>query len=583
MAPSADTRADSYRKITAGPGFNRWLIPPAALAIHMCIGQVYGTSVYQGRLAEHFSEDPLVGIFGQILGPIFGGEDAAQTAVAFFAFSLSIVLLGLSAALFGKWVDSRGPRMAMLASTVCWVSGFLVGSVGIFTQQLWLVGLGYGVIGGIGLGIGYIAPVSTLMKWFPDRPGLGTGMAIMGFGVGAMIAAPFSNMMMGIFDDMGADEGASVGYLFLTLAVVYGLMMLFAAWIVRVPPEGWKPEGFDPDTKKSSKMISAGNVTANNAVKTPQFWLLWVVLFVNITASIGLLPQAASFVQDFFREDDGETFAHPEVAAVAAAGFVGYLSLTNTLGRFIWASTSDKIGRKPIYMIYLGLGAALYVALGMFGNTNMAAFIILIGIILSFYGGGFATIPAYLRDLFGTVQVGAIHGRLLTCWSAAGIVGPAIVNITLDAADGVPGEDLTAADYRPALFIMAGLLVVGFIANLMVRPVSEKWHEESKPSEDDEDKDDAEEKAEAETQKKGSDTKVEPAGAPIVPVPVAWVVVSIPMLYGLVYTFINAIQLFFPPEPDEVDGDDAETEASGLLTAARLAAAAVRSVHSVIS
>ncbi len=319
MAPSADTRADSYRKITAGPGFNRWLIPLTALAIHMCIGQVYGTSVYQSRLAEHFSDDPLVGIFGQVLGPIFGGEDAAQTAVAFFAFSLSIVLLGLSAALFGKWVDSRGPRMAMLASAACWVSGFIVGSVGVFTQQLWLVGLGYGVLGGIGLGIGYIAPVSTLMKWFPDRPGLGTGMAIMGFGVGAMIAAPFSNIMMGLFDDLGADPGDSVGFLYLTMAVAYGLMMLFAAWIVRVLTDDWKPEGFDPEKKKTSKMVSAGNVTANNAIKTPQFWLLWVLLFVNITASIGLLPQAANFVQDFFREETGgETFAQPEVAAVAA-------------------------------------------------------------------------------------------------------------------------------------------------------------------------------------------------------------------------------------------------------------------------
>ncbi len=296
--------------------------------------------------------------------------------MAFFAFSLSIFLMGLSAALFGKWVDYRGPRMAMLASTTFWITGFVVGSVGIFTQQLWLVGLGYGVLGGIGLGIGYIAPVSTLMKWFPDRPGLGTGMAIMGFGVGAMIAAPFSNLMLGVFDTMGADAGNSVGYLFLTLAVIYAPMMLFAAWIIRVPADGWKPEGFDPSVRKTSKMVSAGNVTANNALRTPQFWLLWVVLFVNVTAAVGLLPQAANFVQDFFRDDTGETFAHPEVAAVAAAYFVGYLSLTNTLGRFIWASTSDKIGRKPIYMMYLGLGAALYVSLGTFGDTNMAAFIV---------------------------------------------------------------------------------------------------------------------------------------------------------------------------------------------------------------
>nr|WP_246836364.1 OFA family MFS transporter [Nesterenkonia sp. NBAIMH1] len=545
----------------------------------MCIGQVYGTSVYQSRLAGHFAEDPLVGIFGQVLGPIFGGEHPAQTAVAFFAFSLSIFLMGLSAALFGKWVDYRGPRMAMLASTTFWITGFVVGSVGIFTQQLWLVGLGYGVLGGIGLGIGYIAPVSTLMKWFPDRPGLGTGMAIMGFGVGAMIAAPFSNLMLGVFDTMGADAGNSVGYLFLTLAVIYAPMMLFAAWIIRVPADGWKPEGFDPSVRKTSKMVSAGNVTANNALRTPQFWLLWVVLFVNVTAAVGLLPQAANFVQDFFRDDTGETFAHPEVAAVAAAGFVGYLSLTNTLGRFIWASTSDKIGRKPIYMMYLGLGAALYVSLGTFGDTNMAAFIVLAGIILSFYGGGFATIPAYLRDLFGTLQVGAIHGRLLTAWSVAGIAGPAIVNITLDSAEGTAGTDLTAADYRPALFIMAGLLLVGFIANLLVRPVHSKWHEESKDSDALEGA--APSGAPAEQRAQQEAAAVKPAAAPIVPIPVAWMIVSIPMLFGLIYTLINAVQLFFPPEPDEVAGGD--EQAGGLLTAARAAAAAVRVVHSMIS
>ncbi|MDR5711112.1 OFA family MFS transporter [Nesterenkonia flava] len=509
----------------------------------MCIGQVYGTSVYQSRLAGHFSDDPLVGIFGRLLGPIFGGESAAQTAVAFFAFSLSIVLMGLSAALFGKWVDYRGPRMAMFASTTFWITGFLVGSVGIFTQQLWLVGLGYGVIGGIGLGIGYIAPVSTLMKWFPDRPGLGTGMAIMGFGVGAMIAAPFSNMMLGFFDGRGIGQGTSVGYLFLTLAVIYTPMMLFAAWIVRVPADGWKPEGFDPSKKKAAKMVSAGNVTANNALKTPQFWLLWVVLFVNVTAAVGLLPQAANLVQDFFRDSaTGETFASPEVAAVAAAGFVGYLSLTNTLGRFVWASTSDKIGRKPMYMIYLGLGAALYLSLATFGNSSMAAFILLAGIILSFYGGGFATIPAYLRDLFGTLQVGAIHGRLLTAWSAAGIAGPAIVNITLDSSGGSPGVDLTAADYRPALYIMACLLVVGFVANLMVSPVHKKWHEESKAPASAEGGNGSE--TAAQQQAKTRAAALKPAGRPIVPIPAAWAIVAIPMLFGLTYTFLNAVRLF---------------------------------------
>lgn len=514
-----DERSPAMRRITARPGFNRWLIPPAALAIHMCIGQVYATSAYRDAIQVHF--------------------DASHTAIGII-FSLAIVMLGLSAALFGTWVDRNGPRRAILASTIFWVSGFLIGSLGIFTSQLWLVYLGYGFVGGIGLGIGYIAPVSTLIKWFPDRPGMGTGMAIMGFGVGAMIASPLSEFFMNLYDggapgDGDVHSGQSVGLLFLTLAGLYLVMMLFGAWIVRVPAPDWKPDGFDPDTAKKSSMISQGNVRANTAIRTPQFWLLWVVLFVNVTAGIGILEQANPFVRDFFRADDGTTF----VAAAAAAGFVAFLSLTNTLGRFIWASTSDKIGRKPIYMVYLGLGAALYFVLATWGNTSMALFIVLAGVILSFYGGGFATIPAYLRDLFGTLQVGAIHGRLLTAWSAAGIAGPLIVNSFLDRAGGEPGT-LTADAYRPALFTMVGLLVLGFVANLLVRPVNERHHEESKrdatPDNDD--------GKEAGTSEEGDAEQVDRAAKPPVPVPVAWAVVATPILYGLAYTFFNGAQLF---------------------------------------
>ena len=511
------TRSEPLQRITAKPGFNRWLIPPAALAIHMCIGQVYATSVYRDAIQVHF--------------------EASHTAIGII-FSLAIVMLGLSAALFGTWVDRNGPRRAMLASTTFWVSGFIIGSIGIFTSQLWMVYLGYGFIGGIGLGIGYIAPVSTLIKWFPDRPGMGTGMAIMGFGVGAMIASPLSTFFMDLYhggapEDGAVHSGQSVGYLFLTLAALYLVMMLFAAWIVRVPAPDWKPEGFDPAKAKKSTMISQGNVTANTAVKTPQFWLLWTVLFVNVAAGIGILEQANAFARDFFRGDDGSTV----VAAAAAAGFVAFLSLTNTLGRFIWASTSDKIGRKPIYMIYLGLGALLYFSLAAWGNTSMALFIVLSGIILSFYGGGFATIPAYLRDLFGTLQVGAIHGRLLTAWSLAGVVGPLIINSFLDRAGGEPGT-LTAEAYRPALYTMVGLLVIGFVANLLVRPVDEHHHEESKQA-------GARESglADASTPKDGPRT-VEPAGTPVVPVPAAWFIVAVPILYGLTYTFINGTQLF---------------------------------------
>lgn len=442
-------------RIIARPGFNRWLIPPAALAVHLCIGQAYATSVYKTALVEHF--------------------DSSLTAIGII-FSIAIVMLGLSAAVFGTWVDRNGPRAAMFTSAVFWVTGFLVGSLGIATEQLWLLYLGYGVIGGIGLGIGYISPVSTLIKWFPDRPGLATGMAIMGFGGGALIASPLSRQLMDLYDPAydgtagTVPSGSAVALLFLTLGLLYLVFMMFGAFIVRVPADDWKPAGFDPASVKKKALVTTDSVSAANSIKTPQFWLLWIVLFCNVTAGIGILEQAAPMIQDFFR--DGTTSA---VAVTAAAGFVGLLSLFNMGGRFVWSSTSDYIGRKPIYMIYLGVGIILYIVLATLGSTATWIFVLTAAVIISFYGGGFATIPAYLRDLFGTFQVGAIHGRLLTAWSAAGIAGPLIVNGVLDTR-GTPGE-LVAGDYRPALFIMVGLLAVGFVANLLVKPVASKWHE----------------------------------------------------------------------------------------------------------
>jgi MFS family permease len=443
-------------RIVARPGFNRWLIPPAALAVHLCIGQAYATSVYKSALVSHF--------------------DTSLTAIGII-FSIAIVMLGLSAAVFGTWVDKNGPRAAMFTSAVFWVTGFLVGALGIYTKQLWLVYLGYGVIGGIGLGIGYISPVSTLIKWFPDRPGLATGMAIMGFGGGALIAAPLSRQLMGFYDPSynptdpaSVPSGTAVGALFLTLAAVYLVYMLFGAFIVRVPAEGWRPDGFDPSTVKQKALVTTESVSARNSVKTPQFWLLWIVLFCNVTAGIGILEQASPMIQDFFRE--GGTTA---VSASAAAGFVGVLSMANMGGRFVWSSTSDVVGRKPIYMMYLGVGIAAYITLALLGSTATALFVLLAILIISFYGGGFSTVPAYLKDLFGSFQVGAIHGRLLTAWSAAGVAGPLIINGFLDA-QGTPGA-LTADAYRPALLTMVAILAVGFVCNLLIRPVAARFHE----------------------------------------------------------------------------------------------------------
>ncbi|MFF0990082.1 OFA family MFS transporter [Kocuria nitroreducens] len=439
----------------APPGFNRWLIPPAALAVHLCIGQAYATSVYKNALVAHF--------------------DASLTQIGII-FSIAIVMLGLSAAVFGTWVDTGGPRKAMFAAALLWSGGFLVGALGIFTEQLWLVYLGYGFIGGIGLGIGYISPVSTLIKWFPDRPGLATGMAIMGFGGGALIASPLSAALLNFYDPASGTpgwvaSGDAVGKLFLTLAVVYLAYMLFGAFTIRVPAADWKPEGFDPSKVKSKALVTKNHVSARNAIRTRQFWLVWIVLFCNVTAGIGILEQAAPMIQDFFRQPDGVSL----VTVAVAGGFVGLLSIGNMGGRFVWSTTSDVLGRKRIYMVYLGVGAVLYTVLALFGSTSTLLFVLLAFVIISFYGGGFATVPAYLRDLFGTFQVGAIHGRLLTAWAAAGIAGPLIVNAFLDA-QGTPGE-LTAQAYQPALLTMVGLLVVGFVANLLVKPVDAKYHE----------------------------------------------------------------------------------------------------------
>ncbi|TWF75862.1 nitrate/nitrite transporter NarK [Pseudonocardia hierapolitana] len=439
-------------RIIAPPGWSRWLIPPAALSIHLAIGQAYAWSVFKNPLAATMLQ----------------GNPAAGTLTA-LPFTLGIVMLGVSAAVFGTAVDRNGPRWAMFISMVCFSTGFLVSALGVSLGQYWMVILGYGVIGGIGLGIGYISPVSTLIKWFPDRPGMATGLAIMGFGGGALIASPWSASMLGGFGATGENAQASgVALAFLVHGVVYAVFMSVGWLLVRVPPDGWHPAGWHPSEAKTGSLITTANVSANNAIRTPQFWLLWVVLCFNVTAGIGILERASPIFQDYFPD------AGTEIAA-AAAGFVAILSLSNMVGRIVWSSTSDLIGRKNIYRVYLGVGALLYLLITLLGNANQALFLIASMLILSFYGAGFATVPAYLRDLFGTYQVGAIHGRLLTAWSTAGVLGPVIVNAIADAqiAAGVQGP----GRYTLAFSIMIGLLVIGFICNELIRPVNERYHE----------------------------------------------------------------------------------------------------------
>ncbi|MER7015682.1 OFA family MFS transporter [Saccharopolyspora sp. NPDC000359] len=432
----------SPTRTVAPVGWNRWLVPPAALAVHLGIGQVYAWSVFKPPL-----EDSL-GLSGTLSA---------------LPFQLGIVMLGLSAALGGTLVERRGPRWAMAVATTCFSLGFLISALGVALGQYWLVVLGYGFVGGIGLGIGYISPVSTLIKWFPDRPGMATGIAIMGFGGGALIASPWSTQMLASF---GSDQ-PGIAWTFLVHGLVYAVFMSLGVVLIRTPPPDWNPGSARPVPPRP--MITTANVTARSAVRTPQFWLLWVVLCCNVTAGIGILEKAAPMITGFFAGSS------TPVAAGAAAGFVALLSLTNMAGRFIWSSTSDLVGRKNIYRAYLGGGVLLYLGILLAGSSGIPVFVLCAMLILSFYGGGFATAPAYLKDLFGTLQVGAIHGRLLTAWSAAGVLGPLIVNAVADAreAAGATGPDL----YTTSLVIMIGLLVVGFAANELVRPVNPKFHE----------------------------------------------------------------------------------------------------------
>ncbi len=441
---------DRSRSI-ARPDFNRWLVPPAALCIHLCIGEAYAFSVFTKPMSQAIGvTTPLPGVDWSV--PALG-----------WIFSLAILFLGLSAAFGGKWVERAGPRAAMFVAALCFSAGLIVAAIGVNAHWLWLVYLGYGVIGGCGLGIGYISPVSTLIKWFPDRPGLATGTAIMGFGGGAMIGAPLSVLLMKHFANA---SGTGVAQTMIVLGILYFIWMFVGSLIVRVPSEGWKPVGYvAPAT--SQGMITTRNVVREQALRTPQFYLLWLVLCLNVTAGIGILGQASLMIQDMFG-----------VTAIAAAGFVGLISIFNMGGRIFWASLSDLIGRKMTYAIFFIMGAVLYALLPAFGHANaLALFVLAVLVIISMYGGGFASIPAYLRDLYGTINVGAIHGALLTAWSVAGIVGPVLVNYIrqYQIDHGVAKADA----YSVTMYVMAVLLVVGLLSNLAVRPVHERYHLET--------------------------------------------------------------------------------------------------------
>jgi MFS family permease len=433
----------------AAPGFNRFLVPPAALAVHLCIGQAYAFSTFNLPLTR-----------------LIGLTDSAPTDWNLkdvgWIFSIAIVFLGLCSAVFGRWVERVGPRRSMFTAALCFGGGFLISAVGIKLHQLWIIYLGYGVLGGCGLGIGYISPVSTLIKWFPDRPGMATGMAIMGFGGGALIAAPLSVLLMKHF---ATANSKGVLETFVTMGVIYFMFMMIGVVSVRVPAAGWKPEGWVPSAHPKS-MVTTANVSAAVAWRTPQFWLLWMVLCMNVSAGIGVLGQASPMIQEMFPG---------RVTAIVAASFVGLMSLFNMLGRFFWASTSDFIGRRNTYMVFFVLGIVLYSLVPTFGHIgSIPLFVGAFCVIISMYGGGFATVPAYLRDLFGTMEVGAIHGALLTAWSVAGVLGPVLVNYirAYQIDHGVP----KAQAYSITMYIMCALLLIGFICNFAMRAVNSKYH-----------------------------------------------------------------------------------------------------------
>ena len=529
----------------AGPGFNRWLVPPAALCIHLCIGMAYGFSVFWLPLSK------AVGI----TKPVDCPADMSFVAAAFasscdwkvsslgWMYTLFFVFLGSAAAIWGGWLERAGPRKAGFIAALCWCGGLVISAVGVFVHQIWMLWIGSGVIGGIGLGLGYISPVSTLIKWFPDRRGMATGMAIMGFGGGAMIGSPLADILMKHF---ATPTDVGVWQTFLTLAAIYLVFMMAGAFGYRIPPRGWKPAGWVPPSGAAQNaLITQRQVHLDVAWKTPQFWLIWGVLCLNVSAGIGVIGMASPMLQEMFAGkllgisatfNELTTEQKAQIATIAAA-FTGLLSLFNIAGRFFWASLSDKLGRKLTYYTFFVLGIVLYASAPTLGHLGLIAlFVLAFGIILSMYGGGFATVPAYLADIFGTQMVGAIHGRLLTAWSAAGIIGPVLINYIREfqLAHGVS----KALAYDITMYILVGLLIAGLICNALVKPVAEKYYM-------------TEAELSAELKKAHESSAVAPESATV---PVAsglspavlgaWLVVGIPLAWGVWTTLLKARALF---------------------------------------
>jgi MFS family permease len=416
---------------------NRWLIPVGAVAVHICIGSVYAWSTLNRPILAQLPNQPW------------------WFSPPYTTFSTALVLLGLSAAFGGPWVERSGPRVAATAAALFFGSGLIVGGVGLMVKYPFLVFLGMGVIGGIGCGLGYIAPVSTLVKWFPDRRGMATGMAIMGFGGGAYLAGKWNAILV---NQIGVAKTVAM------FGAIYLVVMLIGARILRRPPSGWKPEGWTPPVNTNA-MITSRSFTRNEAVRTVQFYLLWGILFINVTAGIGILAQASPMMQDLFQK-----------STVEAGAIVSIISLFNAGGRFFWASSSDYIGRRNTYTLFFVVQIALFLLIpGIAAAGSWYIFLACLFTVFTMYGGGFATIPAFLADIFGSENVGAIHGATLTAWSAAAITGPLIITQLSDRAKAAlaPGASKVHI-YDTPLQVLAAMLAVGFVLTLVVRPIKRK-------------------------------------------------------------------------------------------------------------
>jgi MFS family permease len=526
-------------RIIARPGFNRWLVPPAALAIHLCIGMAYGFSVFWLPMSKLIPGAPVCssGFVAELTATTCNWSVADVTHI----FETFIAMLGISAAIWGAWLEHAGPRKSGMIAALCWGGGLLLGGYGVSIHQLWLVYLACGFLGGVGQGLGYITPVSTLIKWFPDRRGMATGFAIMGYGGGAMIGSPLAVWLMAHFGHEGVPGVAST---LMVMGAIYFVAMSLGAFGFRVVPPGWRPAGWTPPTLQGNGMITSQHVHLSVAWRTPQFWLIWGVLCTNVTAGIAVIAMASPMLQEVFGGgllglNGGAALTDVQKAALAAAaaGLVGLISLFNSLGRIFWASASDYLGRKNTYFVFFTLGIVLYALLPTWGHLGLAGlFVASVCIILTMYGGGFATVPAYLADVFGTQMVGAIHGRLITAWSVAGVVGPALIAKLREAqlAHGIP-KNLV---YDRTLYIMAGLLFVGFLCNLLVRPVSSKYFMTAEQLE----KERSLQREIRDAARASPAVATENRGSPLVLL--AWLAVGIPFLIGLYIALRKAAPLF---------------------------------------